>query len=147
MDLSDDAFDALMAREPVARLATVDSEGHPHIVPIVFAASGDHLYSPIDAKPKQSSNLKRLRNLREQPDAALLIDHYEANWQRLWWVRLDVHADVLTTSEATRREFDAAVAALQRKYPQYATVPVLREEPMLIRMRVLRTVAWSAEDR
>ena len=72
----------------VARLATTDPDGRPHLVPIVFVLDGQTLYSAVDAKPKRSRRLRRLANARERPDVTVLVDHYEDDWGRLWWVSL-----------------------------------------------------------
>src|SRR5450755_4641235 len=70
----------------VARLATADSSGRPHLVPLVFAVDGDRVYSTVDAKPKRTTALRRLDNVRENPAVSLLVDHYEdTDWAALWW--------------------------------------------------------------
>ena len=66
----------------VARLATADAGGRPHLVPVVFAVEGDRVYSVVDAKPKRTTALRRLRNVAENPCVALLVDHYEEDWAR-----------------------------------------------------------------
>src|SRR5262249_54686251 len=83
----------------VARLATIDPDGRPHLVPIVFVLDGQRLYSTVDAKPKRSRRLRRVANARERPDVTVLVDHYEDDWGRLWWVSLRGHARVLDTGE------------------------------------------------
>jgi PPOX class probable F420-dependent enzyme len=103
----------------VARLATVDAQSRPHLVPICFALDEDTLYSAVDEKPKRSKRLKRLENIRRQPEVAVLIDHYEEDWSRLWWVRLDGTAKVLDDSA----EREQALALLAAKYAQYRTEP------------------------
>ena len=103
----------------VARLATTDPAGRPHLVPIVFALDGDTLYSAVDRKPKRSQVLRRIENARARPDVTILVDHYEDDWSRLWWVRLRGRARVLDDGE----ERDRALALLQEKYAQYRTEP------------------------
>jgi PPOX class probable F420-dependent enzyme len=103
----------------VARLATTDPDGRPHLVPIVFALEGDTLYSAVDHKPKRSSTLQRIENARARPDVTILVDHYEEDWGRLWWIRLRGRARVLDGGD----EHDRALALLQEKYPQYRTEP------------------------
>jgi PPOX class probable F420-dependent enzyme len=87
----------------VARLATIDRDGRPHLVPIAFVLDGDTLYSAVDAKPKRSRTLRRIENARERPDVTVLIDHYEDDWKRLWWVRLRGRARVLDDGEEAER--------------------------------------------
>jgi PPOX class probable F420-dependent enzyme len=103
----------------VARLATIDPDGRPHLVPFCFALDGGVLYSSVDQKPKRSRDLRRLRNLRERDRATVLIDHYEEDWSALWWVRLRGRARVLEGGAEYRR----AMALLAEKYPQYRRDP------------------------
>jgi PPOX class probable F420-dependent enzyme len=99
----------------VARLATVDAGGRPHVVPICFVLDGDMLYTAVDAKPKRTRRLKRLANIEANPCVEVLIDHYEDDWSQLWWVRLRGTARVV--------EDPRAVELLAAKYPQYAERP------------------------
>lgn len=108
----------------VARLATADAAGRPHLVPITFAVAGDRIYSVVDAKPKRTRALRRLANVRENPMVSLLVDHYDdADWSALWWVRADGVARVL---DATEPEAGRAIALLHERYRQQRAVgPVL----------------------
>jgi PPOX class probable F420-dependent enzyme len=121
----------------VARLATTDPDGRPHLVPIVFAIDGDTLYSAVDRKPKRSTTLRRIENARERPDVTILIDHYEDDWSRLWWIRLRGRARVLDDGD----ELERALLLLSEKYPQYhdepPTAPVLAVDVTDVR-------EWSA---
>jgi PPOX class probable F420-dependent enzyme len=103
----------------VGRLATLRPDGRPHLVPLCFALDGDVLYSAVDEKPKRSKRLKRLQNIRNRPDVAVIVDHYEEDWTRLWWVRLDGTARVLDTGA----EREHALALLRSKYEQYRSQP------------------------
>ena len=108
-----------VARARVARLATLDADGRPHLVPIVFALVGDTLYSAVDAKPKRSRTLRRIENARERPDVTVLVDRYDEDWAQLWWVRIRARARVLDGGD----EAGAALAALTAKYAQYREAP------------------------
>jgi PPOX class probable F420-dependent enzyme len=103
----------------VARLATIDADGRPHLVPVVFALGGDTLYSAVDAKPKRSRRLRRIENARARPDVTVLVDEYDEDWSQLWWARLRGRARVLDEGE----EFDRALALLAGKYAQYRDAP------------------------
>jgi PPOX class probable F420-dependent enzyme len=109
----------LVAAAPVARLATVGPDGRPHLVPICFALEGDVLYSAVDEKPKRSQRLQRLVNVRTHPDVAVIVDHYEDDWTRLWWVRLRGAGHVVDQGP----EFEAALELLGEKYEQYREQP------------------------
>jgi PPOX class probable F420-dependent enzyme len=104
----------------IARLATADVAGRPHLVPMVFAVAGDTIYSAVDAKPKRSTALRRLANVRTNPAVALLVDHYEEDWATLWWVRADGRGRVLDPGQAEARR---AVELLAGRYPQYRLQP------------------------
>src|ERR687886_1954355 len=105
----------------VARLATADASGRPHLVPIVFAVAGDEVYSAVDAKPKRTTALRRLANVRANPRVALLADRYDdADWDALWWVRADGAGRVLEPEEPRARD---AVALLVERYAQYRAAP------------------------
>ena len=105
----------------MARLATADAAGHPHVVPVCFARVGTTLYVPIDAKPKRAHprSLRRLRNLRERSEATLLLDHYDEDWSRLRWLMIRGRTLILEPDDSGRRE---ALAALEQRYSQYATM-------------------------
>jgi PPOX class probable F420-dependent enzyme len=108
-----------VAEARVARLATIDPDGRPHLVPIVFALEGDTLYSAVDAKPKRSRTLRRIENARRNPHVTVLVDQYEEDWERLWWIRLRGRARVLDGGE----EAAHALELLSAKYEQYADAP------------------------
>ncbi len=100
----------------VARLATADARGRPHLVPVVFAVDGDHIYSAVDAKPKRTLALRRLANVRENPAVTLLVDQYDdTDWDALWWVRADGRGRVLAPDDEEARR---AVELLRERYPQ-----------------------------
>src|SRR6266536_2061058 len=89
---------------------------HPHVVPVCYALVGDTVYSVVDHKPKRSTRLRRIANVEATGRACLLVDRYDEDWTRLWWVRLDGPARVVDDAAEARRAVDALVA----KYPQYA---------------------------
>lgn len=129
------------ATERVARLATVDASGAPHLVPVTFAVDGDSVYIAIDSKPKRSADLKRLRNIAENPNVALLADVYDDDWSQLWWARADGTASVITADAGA--DWLTPLGLLQERYPQYvADVP---RGPM-IRVSVTRWSGWTFTD-
>ncbi|HVB94002.1 MAG TPA: TIGR03668 family PPOX class F420-dependent oxidoreductase [Acidimicrobiales bacterium] len=105
----------------VGHLATVRADGRPHVVPCCFTLGrrGGVVYSAVDAKPKSTLALRRLDNLRVNPSASLLVDHYGEDWSALWWVRIDGIARIIGSGA----EFDRAVVELTGKYEQYARQP------------------------
>ena len=107
------------AAAAVASLATVGADGRPHIVPVCFALDDQTLYFAVDAKPKRTTNLKRLRNIAGNPAVSILVDHYEDDWNRLWWVRLDGQARVVTDQGEAQR----ALLLLAERYSQYRVTP------------------------
>jgi PPOX class probable F420-dependent enzyme len=132
----------LFAASPVARLATVTPDGRPHVVPIVFVldrvGAADTIYHGVDAKPKRHTDLRRLANLDANPHASVLVDHYEDDWNALWWVRADGTArDVDPAGPEGRR----AVESLEARFPLFD----LRGR--LLAITVERWSSWSATAR
>jgi PPOX class probable F420-dependent enzyme len=120
----------------VARLATADAGGRPHLVPIAFALDGDRLYSAVDAKPKRTTELRRLANVRENPRVAVLVDRYDDDdWSRLWWARADGTGRVL---EAEDPEARGAVELLRERYPRIEPVGAV------LAVDVERWSGWAA---
>jgi PPOX class probable F420-dependent enzyme len=107
------------ASSPVARLATVRPDGRPHIVPVVFVLSGQTVYTAVDAKPKRTRDLRRLANVRQEPRCSLLVDHYEDDWSRLWWVRADGKGEVVDDPP----DGHAGLVALVERHAQYRAAP------------------------
>jgi PPOX class probable F420-dependent enzyme len=126
----------LLSSARVARLATA-AGGNPHVVPFTFAVDGDLIYTAVDAKPKATTDLKRLRNIRDNPRVAVLADHYEDDWSALWWVRADGLASVVEDAEAMARP----ISLLADRYPQYLASPP--GGPVVV-IQVVRWTGWSA---
>jgi PPOX class probable F420-dependent enzyme len=122
---------------PVARLATVRPDGGPHVVPIVFALVGDTVFSAVDAKPKRSTALQRLANVRADPRCAVLVDDYDDDWRRLWWVRGDGTAEVVEPAPAEH----PGIQALVQRFPQYRDEPP--SGPLLV-VTVHRWTGWTS---
>ncbi|WP_182908976.1 TIGR03668 family PPOX class F420-dependent oxidoreductase [Microbispora sp. H13382] len=145
MRMPEERARALFSAARVARLATAGAEGAPRLVPVTFAVVPGELVqegekgvvvTAVDHKPKATADLRRLRDIRDNPRVCLLADHYEDDWERLWWVRADGHARVVEGGDERER----AVAWLVRKYAQY------RERPPAgpaILVRVGRWSGWS----
>lgn len=106
---------ARFAGESVASLGTTRDSGSPHLVPITFAVADETVYSMVDRKPKTTKDLQRLANIAANPEVSLLVDHYEEDWTRLWWVRVDGIATIAHDGEVVA----TARTLLESKYPQY----------------------------
>lgn len=105
----------------VGRLATVTADGLPHVVPCCFVVDGDIVYSAVDdVKPKSSMRLARVANVEAHPAAALLLDHYDEDWARLWWIRLDGRVRVI---DADGLDAERPRQLLADKYDQYRRKP------------------------
>jgi PPOX class probable F420-dependent enzyme len=134
--------DDLAATARVAHLATADQYARPHVVPIVFVYEHPRLYTPIDRKPKQVDDWRRLRrvqNVVTNGRASVVIDVWDEDWSKLRYVLLEGTADVLESGA----ERDGAVARLEAKYPQYRDLP-LGDAPV-IRVTVERRVDWEGD--
>lgn len=124
-----------VAAARVARLGTVRPDGRPHLVPVTYALEGDLLVTAVDAKPKRTTDLQRLRNIAANPAVSVLVDAYDDDWSQLWWVRLDGAAEVVTSPPGS------LLAPLVGKYPQYVDAPPAG--PLIV-VSVLSWTSWSA---
>lgn len=122
----------------VGHLATADTNGVPHLVPVCFAVDGQSAYITVDEKPKRTDiPLKRLRNIIENPAVALTVDRWDEDWSRLAWVMLRGRAVILDDGE----EHDRAQALLRERYPQYRSMDIA---PLpVIAIRIARVLAWG----
>ena len=122
----------------IGHLATADAQAAPHLVPVCFACTDTTLYITIDTKPKTNPNqLKRIRNILANPQAAFIADRYDDDWSRLGWVMLRGTADILDAGP----EHDRAQALLRARYQQYRSMPI---EPLpVIALRVARVTTWG----
>ncbi|MFD4293143.1 TIGR03668 family PPOX class F420-dependent oxidoreductase [Rhodococcus sp. NPDC058505] len=123
-------------RARVATLGTVSAAGEPHLVPVVFAVDGDAVVTAVDGKPKSTRRLRRLDHVRATGRVSLLVDEYDEDWTRLWWVRMDGAADVV---DATSPSGERGIWALVQKYPQYTDA--LPAGPVIV-VRPRRWVGW-----
>lgn len=124
----------------MARLGTVTPDGGPHLVPAVFVLEPgrDVVWTAVDAKPKSTRSLRRLTNIEANPRVSLLVDGYDEDWTRLWWVRADGQASIRTDSDP---EAARGLDALAAKYRQYS-----EERPAgpVIRIEIDTWRTWTA---
>ena len=141
MDRFTDAQIAFILAQRVGRLATADRSGRPHVIPVCYAHAGTSFYIALDAKPKRvaSLRLKRVRNILDNPQVALVIDRYSEDWSTLAYVLVHGTAALLPPGDAEHRQ---AVALLRDRYPQYLEMPI-QEQP-IIAIRAAAVVAWGA---
>lgn len=136
--LADDEAWRRLAAARVAYLATVRADGRPHVVPIVFAVGDDRtLHAIADPKPKRGLDLLRHRNIVANPAVSVLVEHYDEDWEHLWWVRADGIASVLEAGTVR----DITIRLLKAKYPQYATWPTPFGAATV--MKVERLTSWT----
>ena len=120
----------------VARLATTGAGGRPHIVPITFAIERESVYFAVDAKPKRTPDLQRLRNITTNPAVSVLFDHYEEDWRKLWWVRVEGSARILGDEAEAQRAIDLLVG----RYEQYRRT---RPGGPVVAISIERMTGWS----
>ena len=137
--VKDDEIWRRASSEVVAHMASSDADGKPHIVPITFVIERRVLYFAVDAKPKRTNDLKRLRNIAANPAVSILIDHYDDDWDKLWWVRLDGDARILAEPDEIERALDLLAA----RYPQYRAN---RPGGPVVAVAVDRASGWSAAE-
>jgi PPOX class probable F420-dependent enzyme len=136
------AVQRMLKQARVARLATLDTEGRPHIVPVCFVYDGKLLYTAIDQKPKRVTpeRLARLQNIRATPRVALLIDEYDEDWTQLWYILIRGKAKLIPKSAG--KEHAWAIRKLRAKYLQYGQ-GMLAEDAAVIRIAPERTTSWG----
>jgi PPOX class probable F420-dependent enzyme len=141
MPLSEEAA-AFADAHRVARLATADAAGAPHVVPFCYARDGDRFYFVIDDKPKRGAplQLKRMRNIAINPQVAFVIDDYDDDWHRLAYVLVRGHAVVV----GGRDEYDRILAALRARYPQYRVMPLAFATHPMVRITTQHAHLWRA---
>jgi PPOX class probable F420-dependent enzyme len=129
----------------VARLATSDLHGAPHVIPIVYACVGDAVYFIVDDKPKRThSGLKRLRNIEQNPRVALLIDDYDEDWTSLAYLLIHGRAAVV----ADRADYALVLYALRERYAQYRLMPLAFDSHPMVRITREQGHLWQvAPDR
>ena len=128
---------SMFGQARVARLATVSDTGHPHLVPVTFAVlSTEIVVFAIDHKPKTTTALRRLDNIAANPRVAFLVDGYDEDWERLWWVRVDATAGILDGELRLQ-----ALTALRAKYVQYERIP---PNGVVVGASVTRWTGWQS---
>jgi PPOX class probable F420-dependent enzyme len=121
---------ALLREARVARLGTADRGARPLVIPVCFAFDGRHVYTAIDAKPKRNRELRRLRNIAENPRSSLVVDHWDEDWTRLMWVLVEGRAEIITEGAERVRALELLLA----KYPQYRDMDLARTAGPAIRI-------------
>ena len=124
----------------IGHLATADATGAPHVIPVCFAFDGQAIYSVLDQKPKRTSvtRLRRVRNIQDNRKVALVVDYYEDDWARLWYILVSGEAELLQAGDEQAR----AVRLLRDKYPQYQAMAIDRNP--VIKITPTRVVAWGS---
>ncbi len=125
----------------VARLATADKNGQPHVIPFCYAFDGEHFYFVVDEKPKRQTGkpLKRIRNMMENPQVALVIDDYSDDWTQLAYVLVTGIAQLVTDES----EYDAALTLLRERYPQYRAMSLSFPHNTMVRIEPKKVLAWG----
>ena len=140
-----------LSAAPAGHLSTASKTGVPHVIPVCFALDsreeGAAVYIALDGKPKQAAltRLRRVRNILENPQVALVVDHYEADWTRLWYILLTGAAELLVEEPVEGRHTDderrSAIHLLRQKYPQYREMDI--DDNPVIKITPVRVIAWS----
>ena len=128
----------LLDRARVARLAYLDGDDRPRVLPVTFAVAGGFVWSAIDDKPKRRVEPARVGYLRRRPEASLLVDEYDDDWARLAWVQMVGRVEVVPAATAPQ-----AMEVLAARYSQYAASA---PPGPLLRFEVERVLLWRASD-
>ena len=132
----------LLAHAPVGRLATAGANGVPHVIPVCFALMDNSIYSVLDQKPKRAplNRLRRVRNILANPQVSLVVDHYEENWERLWYILISGTAELMEDGA----ERPAAIQVLREKYAQYRLMNI--DLNPVIKITPLNVVTWGFQN-
>jgi PPOX class probable F420-dependent enzyme len=136
-------LEEFIERARVARLATVDYASKPYLVPVVFVFDGNHFFIPIDQKRKtvKPQKLKRIKNIQDNPNVALLIDKYNEDWTKLAFVMIQGKASIITSKTQGNIQLQEAYKKLTTKYRQYQKI---RLSEMCIIIKPEKVVSWGA---
>ncbi len=122
----------------VARLTTIDTQGWPHTIPIVFGFDGKNFFTPLDDKPKRvrKERLQRVLNINYNNKVAIIFDVYDENWNKLAWVLIRGNAEILNSGP----EYAKGVSLLNSKYSQYKEMPLSGSQ--LICVQTIKVTSW-----
>ena len=131
--------DSFLRTARTGHLATADANGQPHVIPVCYAFDGTSIYSVLDAKPKTTPlrKLRRVRNILNNPQVSLVVDHYEEDWKQLQYILVSGNAELLESGD----EWAKAIAILREKYPQYESMDL--DESPVIKITPARFAPWS----
>ena len=140
--INDTYLKTIIGKATVARLATVDSECKPHLIPVVFVYDNDHYFIPIDQKSKLSKpeNLKRIKNIQQNPNVALLIDEYNEDWRKLYFIMIQGKTSIIGGKESDQNEpalLEKAHKLLSSKYVQYQEIGIGEYVIMIVPQKVI----------
>ena len=140
--INDTYHKTIIDKATVARLATVDSECKPHLIPVVFVYDNDYYFIPIDQKSKRSKpeNLKRIKNIQQNPNVALLIDQYNEDWTKLYFIMIQGKASIIGGKELEQNEqvlLEKAHKLLSAKYVQYQKIGIGEYVIMIVPQKVI----------
>lgn len=128
-----------LCNSPVGRLATADRLGIPHVIPVCFGVSNGGIFILLDHKPKRTklTNLKRVRNILENPTVSMIVDHYDSDWTNLWYILVSGVAELLDETP----ERPLVLDVLKQKYPQYRSMNVYANP--LIKIIPKNVLSWT----
>lgn len=133
----------LIKNTSIGYLATAASDLQPYVTPVVFILHNDNVYVPIDNKPKTVSawDLKRVKNIQENPKVCFLIHHYDEDWTKLWFVMITDYATLVNaTSETLKAKLKTIHNKFLNKYSQYNKISIGN---FYIRIRINKTAYWK----
>ena len=130
----------LLTLARVGHLATADENARPHVIPVCFSTDGRYIYSVLDQKPKRTAltRLRRVKNILANPQATLLVDHYEEDWGKLWYIMVSGQADLVMGGQ----EQTNAISLLREKYRQYREMDIALNP--VIKITPENIVSWGA---
>jgi len=124
----------------VARLATADEHGSPHLVPVCYAFDGTYFYTPLDEKPKRvaGTQLRRVHNIEARHEASLLLDQYDDDWSQLGYILIHCTAELISPRHLSHGR---ALILLRERYVQYQTMAL--EQYPVIMLTPDKIISWG----
>lgn len=131
----------LLEAARIGHLATASVEGRPHVIPVCFASDGHFIYSVLDQKPKRAAltRLRRVRNIQANSQVSLVVDHYDEDWRRLWYILVSGGAELLVEGN----ERNSSIVLLRAKYLQYREMDI--DQNPVIKITPDRVVSWGTD--
>ncbi|HKT21643.1 MAG TPA: pyridoxamine 5'-phosphate oxidase family protein [Nitrososphaerales archaeon] len=119
---------AFLKAHEVCRLATASKDAVPHVVPVIYALDGEAVVIAIDY------GTKKLKNLRENRNVALVVDEYRPNKA----VMIEGTCEILEKG----KEYLRLLRILFDRFEYYRKNPWGEGESPILKVTPAKAVSW-----